>query len=311
MSQRLGSNISSPLFMIDPVPSRTQSNTSRSYDEQTLFIKGGDSSSNIFSDATSGISVDNSSNLDDDVLIVDGPNEPFQLHRQTLRDTLEELKPQAHTPIRQLNPHHTECFRNLVEALRLLYGSQALYDIVLVDIRAVFADVNNIKPGTVAAFFVGCFTADNYPGPMGCSPKCVSSLRPTEGTPGHEVCEDLVLIYVNGQFSSLNDKNSKLVRIYIADEKFSGFTESNISQLRESGVENASLTFGNPDGSYRDVTGAIPLANLPRENASTTTTTSSTSTSTNNGNGGTIALTVIIIVIIILLLLVLYRSYYR
>lgn len=308
MSQRLGSNINSPMFMLDPVVTNNPSHMTISpYDDQTLFIKG-DNKNNIPSDAFT----DNSSLDLNNVIVLNGTNDSFQLHRDTLRESLHELKRDAQTPVRQLNPQQTASFNSIVEALRLLYASQALYDLVLLDIRNIFGDVTNVKPGTVGAFFVGCFTDDKFPGPLGCSPKCASSLRPTEGTPGYNTCDDLVLIYSQQHFSSLNNKQSKHVYIYVDDVNFNGFTKDNIVQLKDAGIENASLIFGNSDGSYREVTSAVPINNLP---------TSSNTNGNNNGNGGgsnepvdqnnvntAVVFGIIIFIIVILLLVVLYQN---
>lgn len=300
MSQRFGSTINSPLFMADPVPVRrtTQTNTT-SNSEQSFFVKGDDTTSSN-SDTYEHIGGD------EDIFIINKENGSFQLHRKALKESLLELKSQAHTPIRHLNPEYTESFRSIVEAIKLLYGSQALYDLVLSDIRSIFSDVTNVKPGTVAAFFTGCFNDDKFPGPMGCSPKCAASLRPSEGSPGYAACDDLVLIYSDGLFSSLNEKQSTHAYIYISDPDFKGFTTENLRQLRSSGIENVSLIFGNQDGSYREVTSALPIDQLPKSEADNITVSQTESTTTNTGAG--IALVIVIIAIIILLLVVLFRN---
>lgn len=307
MSQQLGSNINSPFFMTDPVPVRNgDNNNNYNNNEQSFFIKGDDSPVGTYEHIGG----------DDDVFIINSQGGSFQLHRATLKETLVDLKTQAHVSVRQLNPEHTESFRSIVEALRLLYGSQALYDLVLTDIRSVFSDISDIKPGTVAAFFIGCFNDDKFPGPMGCSPKCAASLPPTEGTPGYANCDDLVLIYSDGSFSSLNEKRSTHAYIYIGDPNFTGFSSENIRQLRDAEIENTSLIFGNQDGSYREVTGALPLDQLPRKAESVspsaeTQINNTTDTNTNNNNNGAgLVFAIIIIIIIILLLIILYRAYY-
>lgn len=313
MSQRLGSNINSPLFMADPVPVRRNGNQNASYNtDQSFFVKG-EEIQNGHTGSYEHVGGE------EDIFIINGQGGSFQLHRKTLKDTLSDLKTQANVSVRQLSPEHTESFRSIVEALRLLYGSQALYDLVLTDIRAVFSDIKDVKPGTVAAFFIGCFNDDKFPGPMGCSPKCAASLPPAEGTPGYTNCDDLVLIYSEGLFSSLNEKRSSHSYIYIGDADFSGFTVENIRQLREAGIENSSLIFGNQDGSYREVTSALTLDQLPRKLESETSKLQSSATNnqpapnnTENSNttsGAGIVFAIIIIVIIILLLVVLYRAY--
>lgn len=313
MSQRLGSNINSPLFMADPVPVRRNGNQNVPQNTDQSFFTKGDETQNEQNNTYEHIGGE------EDVFIINSQGGSFQLHRKTLKDTLAELKTQANISVRQLSPEQTESFRSIVEALRLLYGSQALYDLVLTDIRAVFSDVKDVKPGTVAAFFIGCFNDDKFPGPMGCSPKCAASLPPAEGTPGYTNCDDLVLIYSDGLFSSLNEKRSSHAYVYIGDHDFQGFSLENIRQLKDAGIEHCSLIFGNQDGSYREVTSALTLDQLPRKSESVTP--KSTDSVTNNpsvsnnienvntNSGAGIVFAIVIIVIIILLLVVLYRGY--
>lgn len=311
MTQRLGSNINSPIFMLDPL---LTSSSSSPYNDDTFFVKG-DLNTFIPSEAFSELGNNNVGPVNnDDLIIINNDTESFQLHRDTLRSSLQELKRDAHTPIARLNPQQTENFRSVSEALRLLYASQALYDIVLVDIRNIFGDVTNVKPGTVAAFFVGCFTDDKFPGPMGCSPKCASSLRPTEGTPGYDNCEDLVLIYSDGHFSSLNNKQSKHAYIYVGDDNFKGFSQMNIDQLKAAGIEKSSLIFGNADGSYREVTSALPVDNLPKSPVVTNPPAGNSSSNVNpsdtnqNNVNSAVVFGIIIFIIIVLLLVVLYQN---
>jgi hypothetical protein len=291
--------------MTDPVPVRRNGGSNLSYDAtQSFFVKGDeskDSSSDVYKHVSS----------DDDSLIINGQGGSYKLHRNTLKETLAELKPHAHVSVRHLSPEHTEAFRSIVEALRLLHGSQSLYDLVLNDIRTVFADVKDVKPGTVAAFFIGCFSDDKFPGPMGCSPKCAASLPPSEGTPGYANCDDLVLIYSEGLFSSLNEKRSTHAYIYIGEADFTGFTSDNLRQLRDAEIENASLIFGNQDGSYREVTSALNIDQLPSkaDPPATTQQQQQDPNSTPSNAGAGVALAIIIIVIVILVIVLLVRGY--
>ena len=314
---QLGSNINSPFFMDDPVPNRTKGNSfSHNIADQSFFVKGSDSKD------TSSETYEHVGG-EDDIFIINTPGGSYQLHRKTLKDTLLELKKQAHISVKHLSPENNESFKSIVEALRLLHGSQALYDIVLADIRGIFLDIKDIRPGTVSAFFIGCFNEDKFPGPLGCNPKCTASLPPSDGTPGYAACDDLILIYSDGLFNSLNERQSSHAYIYIGDIKFQGFTPENISQLKAAGVENASIIFGNQDGSYREVTSALTLSQLPQkpkkdetpvpktDNQPTTTDSSNNQNNqnnSNNGNGAGIVVAIIIIAIIILALVVLYRG---
>lgn len=295
MTRRLESTITSELFMNDPVPVRNYENPKR--DESTYFTKGYDDNE------TSGESFEHVGG-EDDAFIIHKEGGPFRLSRKELRDTLEDLKTQSHVHVKHLNERHTAQFKTVVEAMRMLYGSQALYDIVLTDIKHVFNN-HHVKPGTVAAHFVGCFNDSNFPGPLGCSPKCASSLKPTDGTPGYSNCDDLVLIYCDGMFSALNEKRSSHAYIYISDSNFNGFTSDNIKQLCDAGIETVSLIFGNPDGSYREITGALSLDQLPRTNHVVAPCNTNTETSNNAG----VIFAIIILAIIILLLIIIYRNY--
>jgi hypothetical protein len=309
MSQRLGSNINSPLFMTDPVPVRNNGIQNISHNsDQSFFVKGDE-----IKEDTSGTYEHVGG--DDDIYIINNQGNRFKFHRNPLKDTLEELKTQLNVQVRHLSIDHTELFKTIVDALRLLYSNHTMYNLVLNDIHTAFSDVKDIKPGTVAAFFIGCFNDDKFPGPLGCSPKCASSLPPIEGTSGYQNCDDIVLIYSEGLFSSLNEKRSDHAYIYIEDVDFSGFYTENIQQLREAGIENATLIFGNQDGSYREITGTLLIDQLPCKTEDNNTVGQSIKTNvqvTNdndtNSNSAGMVFIIIIIIIIILLLIVLYRS---
>jgi len=304
MSHMLGSStINSPLFMSDPVPVRRSGNMNSVQETNQAFLVKGD-------DATdSSVGTYTHVGGDEDVFIVNGetPGSSYKLHRQSLKDTLAELKPHANVSVRHLSNELTESFRSVVDALRVLHGSSALYDIVLNDIKTIFSDVKDVKPGTVSAFFIGCFNDDKFPGPMGCSPKCAASLPPAEGTPGYSSCDDIVLIYAEGLFSSLNEKRSQHAYIYIGDKDFVGFSSDNIKQLKEAGIENSSLIFGNQDGSYREVTSSLNIDQLPRKEEPESPQVSQQQNNNNTGAG--IALAVIIILIVVLLFAIMYRNY--
>lgn len=309
MSHLSESFITSPFFLAEPISVHHNPHSNTSYNNQQSFLIKGEETP---------ITYNGNNNYNEDILVVNSQGGSFQLNRKTLKESLQELKTQSHVSLRELSTEYTESFRSIVEALRLLHGSQGLYDIILNDIRNVFNDIKDVKPGTVAAFFIGCFNDDKFPGPMGCSPKCAASLPPTEGTPGYNNCEDLVLIYSDGLFSSLNEKQSTHAYIYIGDPEFSGFTLENISQLKSAGIEKSSLIYGNQDGTYREVTGDLTIDQLPQKPQSLTSKSTIDTKSLSeyqaddngsNSSGAGIVFAIVIIVIIILFLVVLYRSY--
>lgn len=309
MTHPYRSSINSSLFMNDPVPVRRHDRISNNLNDQTFFIKGDDTKNDP-------IGVYENKDDDQDTYIVKPPNgDSFQLNRRVLKDSLEDLKKLSHIPIRQLNDAHTESFRTIVEALKLLHTSPALYELILSDIRAIFNDIKDVRPGTLAAFFIGCFNPDDkFPAPMGCSPKCAASLPPSEGTPGYSSCDDIVLIYSKELFSSLNNKQSSHAFIYIENSSFSGFTHENIKQLKDAGIESATLIYGNEEnGSYHEVTSPLPLDQLPHKSEITqtikTTQIQQNDNSASSNSGAGVIFAIIIIIIIILLIVILYKTY--
>jgi hypothetical protein len=108
-------------------------------------------------------------------------------------------------------------------------------------------------------------------------------------------------------FSSLNEKRSAHAYIYIGDESFTGFNNDNIRQLKEAGIETISLVYGNPDGSYREVTSPLTYDQLPIVSSSDPSSSSTSSSSSDTAAG--IVFAVIIIIIVVLLLIILFRNY--
>lgn len=280
------SSINSSLFMSDPVPIKDQN--------AKYLIKGDE----VEMTDNSGTKEENNSANQEDFIVVTSEGGSFQLHRKTLREMLLELKKDSHVSIKQLNPGKTQSFTSIVETLRLLYNSNDLYDLVLKDVHEIFSNVSNIKPGTVAAFFLGCSNDNKFDGPMGCDPKCAASLPPSEGTPEYANCNDLVLLYDNGGFSSLNDVGSQHAYIYIENNNFQGFTEENIKQLKDAGIQESTLVFGGPDGSYKEIRSPVKIDALPQvvsvnEQQQPTVTQSS-------GAGAAVFIVIIIVVLLLI-----------
>lgn len=279
MSTTRNSTIKSSLFMIDPVNGNNAGKSKQFY--------------------TKGSGLDSDMDTSTSSLIVDVDDNSYQLERNTLNECLAELKTHGNTQVKNLSPASTETFRSIVEALKLLHGSKKHYEIVLKDIHSTFSSFKSVKPGTVAAFFIGCFNDDNFTGPFGCNPKCAASLPPfqnSDGTTdsnsnssdGYATCDDLVLIYTNNNFSSLNEKRSSHAYIYVDDNKFKGFSKDNIKTLKETNIKTASLIFGNEDGSYKEVSNPLSLVKLPivgKKSSWNSTSSSFTGDSSSNSSG--------------------------
>lgn len=181
-----------------------------------------------------------------DVLTVNTEEGFFQLHRNILKGTLEELKKVSTTYIKNLTPDHKESFESTVDALRLIYGSESIFNIVVNDIQSVFSDIKNIIPGTVAAFFSGFYNDVEF-----------------VGQSWIQNCKDLILNYIDDSLYSLNEKQSNHAYIYFDPSKVIGFTKKNIHQLSAAGIKNASLLYRNNDGIYAP--NSVPINELPRK----------------------------------------------
>ena len=288
MAQIYDSIINSPLFLNDQKKQKNHEN-------KPLIFKS-----------------PNQTTINENILVINNENGSFQIDRIALNETLIELKTQYSVSVNDLSTEYSEMFKNVVETLRLLYGSFDYYNLVLTDIVNMFSDIANVIPGTVGAYFIGCFTVTNFQGNMGCNPICTSSLQPGQGMQGitgwngawisfgmgwsgmsggwsgmsgmvgvsglmYNECPDLVLIYSNNTFNSLNESQSVNCYIYIQDQNFQGFSQENIQQLQNTGVVNCSIIFINANGSY-EITSYMTIAQLPllTDNNTDTNTTNNT-----------------------------------
>lgn len=294
------SKITSPLFKIDN--GMNPSAPSKAKSEQPFFVKG---KNDITYRREGG---------KDDIFHIKTNDGTYKLSRKDLKDALEDLKTQSNIPVKQLAENYSESFESILEALKFLYGSSELYQIIHEDIKNVFKDIKKIIPGTVAAFFVGCSSDEKFPGPIGCDPRCAASLPPGESIPGYSNCDDLVLAYMNGTFSALNNKKSPHAYIYIGDVDFNGFPIEHIDQLRKEKIENATLIFNHADSdkSYKEVSSVIHIDKLPQKQVILKQNLGQTENNTNSndgtGAGAGVAIAIIIVIVIIILLIVLYQS---
>lgn len=268
-------------FQSDPVPIKSAGATPNTDGSKKLFYTKGGDDNVYYSKSPDGVA--------------------FEFDRQQLRDSLAILKPYAHVPLKNLSSDLSAIISNISESLKTLYNNQGLYSMVFDDIRQYFEDIiSTVKPGTVGAYFVGCFNNDEFDGPMGCNPKCAAALPVTEGTPGFAGCDSTVIIYSNHNFLNLNQTSSSSAYIYIdGSEDFSGFTAADIAQLKQAGITHAVLIHGGKGGEYREVTHLLPI----EHHAKITTHTSPVPDNNSSNSGAAIGIIIIIIVIILILLL--------
>lgn len=303
-----GSNIQSTFFMMDPIESSSS---------DILMAKMSYSKENTTETETSTSIPTESIDDNNDVFVVESSQGTYHLHRSALKECLLSLKPYAEVYINKLPIELNDSFKSILETLKLLHGSKAYHDVVLKDIQDIFVkNVKSIRPGTVAAFFAGCFNDDGLSGPNGCHLKCAMALH---GIPAEDinkdfisVCEDMVLIYNNGNFGSINEKDSKFAYIYVDAKDFDGFTKENIETLKTSGIYQVALIFGNEDGTYKEVGTSISVHDLPlksKSNKNTENNNNDNGDNNNTDNSG-IWIVIVVAVVILLLLFLVYRQSY-
>ncbi|HSW76492.1 MAG TPA: hypothetical protein VLG50_05580 [Candidatus Saccharimonadales bacterium] len=232
---------------------------------------------------------------DNDIYLIRTDKGSFKLYRKDLINTLKKLRECAHLSISKLNEEQAKLLDSTTEVTRILHNTKALTDIVIKDIQHIYGDIKNPIPGTVGAFFVGCFNQDHevFKGPIGCNPRCAASLLRCNGD--HFECSDTILYYTGQEFKSLNDKHTNHAYIYIESHEFKSFNHHDIQMLKDAGICKVTLIHSNKDGSYKEVTNEAIVDDLHIHNIH------HTSTSNNVA-----AIVIIVILVLILLFCLLY-----
>jgi hypothetical protein len=237
--------------------------------------------------------------LSENHYIVRTDERSYELDRKELINTLNKLHKHAHEFVPQLNKEFHDLLTSTIEATRILYNSKALKNLILDDIKSIYHDIKNPVPGTVGAFFIGCFNDDNFKGPIGCNPRCAASLF---GCHNEQIeCSDTVLIFSHGQFTYLNDKKTLHCFIYIEDCHFTTFSNHHVQKLKQAGHDEVTMIYTNEDGSFKHVTDRLQLHGLTTNNDSESSPVWI----------GLIVIFVIIIILILLALLYWYNNKYK
>jgi hypothetical protein len=225
----------------------------------------------------------------EDIYLIRTKHTSYELHRKRLIGTLKELHKYANLSIAELDERQGELLASTVETTRLLNNTKALKDLVLKDIQHIYGHIKNPIPGTVGAFFIGCFNNDDFNGPIGCNPRCAASMMKCEGMSFE--CGDTILIFSKNQFKPINNKVTTHAYVYIEDENFVKFNRYELSLLNKAGIKSVTMIYGNADGSYREITNEIILEHIETNDSSN-------------------AWWIILLIIIILLLLLGFGYYY-
>lgn len=193
----------------------------------------------------------------DDMFVVTLPTEQVEISRSTIRKIATQLKPYANTRIVDLPPDVRKSMDQLFQFTGWLHAIPDGYKMVADDIREIFAEVSEIRVGTVAAHLEGCRpTADNFPGPLGCNPKCAGSLAPTDDN--FQTCQDSVFSFDGKNFLTLANRNTKHAYIHISHNVIDNGTEV-LAKLKASGIASVTLLKEDDKGDYQKGAVALPL----------------------------------------------------
>lgn len=239
----------------------------------------------------------------DEMLVFKGD---MAISLKDIRKSLEELSRVGHIPIKELSGHHQDNFHHIVNLLRVAHPSPA-YGPLFEVVHDTFKNHKTIKPGTVAAFFHGCFIDTNFRDMPACSDICAGSTPPPQGTPGWQNCDKLaILLDEQGTLRTLNEPQSvDQAYVFIAENyNFNGFTNESINQLSSYGVKKVNLIKSSGQ-TYEYLTGDfVPLSQLPRQPPVRPVPATSTVTVTPTRNNQTWSLVFFIFIIILVLIVV-------
>ena len=183
----------------------------------------------------------------------------------------------------------------------------------MTEILSVFGQqVTKIVPGSVGAYFRGCFFNTNVPGlNPACGLDCISGIKPNTDTPGFSQCQDLVVKI--GDDQKLEYKNSDEIVsysnaiIYIVQngsDKKKKLTVDHLDELQRLGVSQAKIVIGNGDG-YSQIADYTSIESLRTTIDSGVMDDDSDNDSSSDSKGwGWILLIILIIIIIIFLVIV-------
>ena len=188
----------------------------------------------------------------------------YEIDRSILREYLTSLKAVRNLPERKLDTKNASNLKTLREISRMLRENTnpALYEIFVEEVMSVFSDVQSSVPGTVGAYFVGCFKGNNFEGPIGCSAHCAGSMAPGSSAKGFAPCSDNVFFAENNELVPLYETDSDQAYIYFDAQSRSVFTPEMIEILKEKRIEKVIIVSGDQNGKYKESSDPIPLARL-------------------------------------------------
>lgn len=201
-----------------------------------------------------------------------GKDEPLQVGTDVHRISIPELtniltKLRKYSDVRMGDlPDEIAIDLNNFKELADVVAETSFYTDIVKIMNNIFGDIKDIKADTVGAFFQGCSTQNNYPGPQSCSPICAGMMPPPHDVSGWSFCDQSV-IYFDGEKLSFQhitqDRPDRAIIHVITPSNYTGFTPYHIKQLEASGIKSVSLHILGDNGRYIEKLNSQPITSLP------------------------------------------------
>lgn len=187
-------------------------------------------------------------------------NQVITIDVKKLNQTLARLRKHSdklYHEVEGSNSQVRDDFKQMLVYIQLLYNTDN-YEVLFNTVHKHFNDLKEVKPGTIGAYFGGCFNnhlianTDLNNLHAGCIPVCAGSMPPSKSYMANNnwsFCDDTViwLKYSNDAYTmtilhTIPGSNQALVFLNISDlSQFNGLTEAEKNQLMGVGIQQIKL----------------------------------------------------------------------
>jgi hypothetical protein len=163
-----------------------------------------------------------------------------------INDSLNRLSAISTKPLKNLSPDEMKDYNLITTNISRLYGTDG-YNLLYKEILQHFPDNNNIIPGTVAGYFIGCKATSNFKYGDECSILHLAGAPFFQDNGEQKSCAKSVFLapFDNGYtFSELTvgegDKSTAIVYI---TPPFYGFSNEEKQELESKGIKNVIISY--------------------------------------------------------------------
>lgn len=201
-------------------------------------------------------------------IVTKGGHELVQIDLNEIDPVIARFREIPDELIRTLSGEDAEKFKEMVHYAGILHGSKS-YDTFLERINAQFANLKEVKPGTVGAYFHGCFVETTFSkSHPGCSVTCAGSMPPSKTDKHFSHCSNTVVSakYSKGSYhfnvlnkaSNVGNRNKRHLAFlyvpYTSIHRCPGFSKNEIKQLQAMNIKEVRLVgYKNNGTKYYDL----------------------------------------------------------